>query len=371
MEEEEAFQTLKQKLCFTPILALPEGTENFIVYCDVSLKGFGAVLMQREKVIAYASRKLKKHEENYTAHDLELGAIVFALRLWRHYLYGAKCTVYTDHKSLQHILDQKELNMTQRRWIEILSDYDCEICYHPSKGNVVANALSQKDREPLRVRSLVKAKHQKPSGLLQQPEIPEWKWEKITMDFVSRLPRTPSGYDSIWVIVDRLTKSIYFLPMKKTHNIKKLAQQYLKEIIYRHGVPVSIISDRDKMDGQSKRTIQTLKDMLRACVIDFGNSWDQHLPLVEFSYNNSYHASIKAAPFEALYGRKYRSRVCWSKVGDSQLIGPELIRETKEKIVQIKNWLLTTRSRQKSYTDVRRKLMEFKVGDMVMLKVLP
>nr|GFB77827.1 putative reverse transcriptase domain-containing protein [Tanacetum cinerariifolium] len=154
MEEEEAFQTLKQKLCSATILALPEGAENFVVYYDVLLKGFGAVLMQREKVIAYASRQLKKHEENYTTHDLELGAVVFAIRLSRHYLYGTKCTVYTNHKSLQYILDQKELNMRQRRWIELSSDYDCEICYHPGKGNVVADALSQKDREPCRVRSL-------------------------------------------------------------------------------------------------------------------------------------------------------------------------------------------------------------------------
>ncbi|GJU02234.1 putative reverse transcriptase domain-containing protein [Tanacetum coccineum] len=176
----------------------------------------------------------------------------------------------------------------------------------------------------------VKAEHQKPSGLLQQPEIPVWKWERISMDFIVGLPRTPSGYDSIWVIVDRLTKSAHFLPVKTTDSMEKLTQLYLKEIICRHGVPISIISDRDnkfasrfwrslqgalgtqldmstayhpQTDGQSERTIQTLEDMLRACVIDFGGSWDRHLPLVEFSYNNSYHASIKAAPFEALYGR--------------------------------------------------------------------
>nr|GFC12506.1 putative reverse transcriptase domain-containing protein [Tanacetum cinerariifolium] len=125
------------------------------------------------------------------------------------------------------------------------------------------------------------------------------------------------------------------------------------------------------MDGQSERTIQTLEDMLRSCVIDFGNSWDRHIPLVEFSYNNSYHASINAAPFEALYGRKCRSPVCWSEVGDSQLTGPELIHETTENIFQIKNRLLTARSRQKSYADVRRKPMEFEVGDKVMLKVSP
>ncbi|GJV69592.1 putative reverse transcriptase domain-containing protein [Tanacetum coccineum] len=155
-EQEEAFQLLKQKLCVAPILALPEGSDDFVVYCDASIKGLGAVLMQRMKVIAYASRQLRIHEKNYTTHDLELGAVVFALKIWRHYLYGTKCVVFTDHKSLQHILDQKDLNMRQRRWIELLSDYDCEIRYHPGKANVVADALSRKERiEPLRVRALV------------------------------------------------------------------------------------------------------------------------------------------------------------------------------------------------------------------------
>ncbi|GJZ71737.1 putative reverse transcriptase domain-containing protein [Tanacetum coccineum] len=129
------------------ILALPEGNDDFVVYCDASLQGLRAVLMQKEKVIAYASRQLKPHEENYTTHDLELGAVVFALKIWRHYLYGTKCTVFTDHKSLQHILHQKELNMRQHRWLELLADYDCEICYHPGKANVVADTLSRK--EPL------------------------------------------------------------------------------------------------------------------------------------------------------------------------------------------------------------------------------
>nr|GEV74031.1 hypothetical protein [Tanacetum cinerariifolium] len=155
-DEDEAFQKLKQDLCSTLILALPKGFNDFVVYCDVSLKGYGAVLMQRDKVIAYASRQLKTHKENYTTHDLELGDVVFALKLWRHYLYGTKCVVYNDHKSLQYILDQKELNMRQRRPIELLSDCDCEICYHPGKANVVADALSRKVRDkPLKVRSLV------------------------------------------------------------------------------------------------------------------------------------------------------------------------------------------------------------------------
>ncbi|GJT51436.1 putative reverse transcriptase domain-containing protein [Tanacetum coccineum] len=235
-------------------------------------------------------------------------------------------------------------------------------------------------------------------GLLQQPEIPEWKWEKITMDLVTKLPRSSGGYDAIWVIVDRLTKSAHFLPIREDFKTEKLARIYINEIVARHGVPVSIISDRDgrfashlwqalqkalgtklnmstayhpETDGQSERTIQTLEDMLRACVMDFGGSWDTHLPLVEFSYNNSYHASIKCAPFEALYGRKCRSPVIWTEVGENQLIGPELVQETTEKIFQIKERLKTARSRQKSYADKRRKPLEFEVGDRVLLKVSP
>ncbi|GJW97709.1 putative nucleotidyltransferase, ribonuclease H [Tanacetum coccineum] len=145
-DQEPAFQLLKQKLCEAPILAVPEGNDDFVVYCDASHQGLGAVLMQREKVIAYASRQLKPNEENYTTYDLELGVVVFALKNWRHYFYGTKCTVFTDHKSLQHILDQKELNMRQRRWLELLADYDCEIRYHPGKANVIADALSRKER---------------------------------------------------------------------------------------------------------------------------------------------------------------------------------------------------------------------------------
>ncbi|GJV88685.1 putative reverse transcriptase domain-containing protein [Tanacetum coccineum] len=363
---EAAFQLLKQKLCSAPILALPEGSENFVVYCDASHKGLGPVLMQREKVIAYASRQLKVHEKNYTTHDLELGAVVFALKMWRHYLYGTKCVVFTDHKSLQHILDQKELNMRQRRWLELLSDYDCEIRYHPGKANVVADALSRKERsKPLRVRALVmtiglnlpkqilsaqsearkeenfinedlrgminklepradgtlclnnrrdlkklywwpnmkaeiatyvskcltcakvKIEYQKPSGLLVQPEIPKWKWENITMDFVTKLPRTAAGQDTIWVIVDRLTKSAHFLPMREDDTLEKIDETILEEVIPKIPPAWSTGTRLDmstayhpETDGQSERTIQTLEDMLRACVLDFGKGWDKHLPLL-------------------------------------------------------------------------------------------
>nr|GFA59866.1 putative reverse transcriptase domain-containing protein [Tanacetum cinerariifolium] len=167
------------KLCSAPILSLPEGSEDFVVYCDGSLKGFGAFLMQREKVIAYASRQLKKNEENYTTHDLELGAVVFALKLRRHYLYGTKFMVYTDHKRLRYILDQKELNMRQRRWIELLSDYDCVIHYHPGKANVVADALSRKDKEPIRVRALVVTVHKNLHEQIQSAQVKACKEENI------------------------------------------------------------------------------------------------------------------------------------------------------------------------------------------------
>ncbi|GJS13345.1 putative reverse transcriptase domain-containing protein [Tanacetum coccineum] len=246
--------------------------------------------------------------------------------------------------------------------------------------------------------SRVKAECQKPSGLLVQLEIPMWKWERITMDFITKLPKTSNGHDTIWVIVDRLTKSAHFIPTQETDSMETLTRLYIKEIVSRHEVPISIISDHDshftsrfwkslqsalgtqldmstayhpETDGQSERTIQTLEDMLRACVIDFGKGWERHLPLVEFSYNNSYHASIKAAPFEALYGRKCRSPVCWAEIGDVQLTGPEIIHETTKKIVQIRQCLQAARDRQRSYANVRRKPLEFQVGDRVMLKVSP
>ncbi|HVQ00532.1 MAG TPA: RNase H-like domain-containing protein, partial [Candidatus Thermoplasmatota archaeon] len=506
-KQETAFQTLKDMLCDAPILSLPEGNEDFVVYCDASNQGLGCVLMQRGKVIAYASRQLKTNEKNYTTHDLELGAVVFALKIWRHYLYGTKCVVFTDHKSLQHIFDQKDLNMRQRRWAETLSDFDCEIRYHPGKANVVADALSRKthaksfllnsvdlptelhvrileaqldslsggkmyeemscgaehqletrrnglsyylnriwvpDRGDLRtfimdeahksrysihpgadkmyfdLRSVywwpgmkkdialyvgkcltcakVKAEHQKPAGLLVQPIIPVWKWENITMDFITKLPNTRDRHDSIWVIVDRLTKSAHFIPIKETYPVSQLAQIYVNEIVCRHGIPLSIISDRDgrfishfwnslqdalgtrldlstayhpQTDGQSERTIQTLEDMLRSCVLDFGGNWDKHLPLIEFSYNNSYHSSIGMAPFEALYGRKCRSPICWNEIGETQITGPEMVQETTDKIALVRQNILAARSRQKSYADKRRRPLEFNVGDLVLLKTSP
>ncbi|GJZ61820.1 putative reverse transcriptase domain-containing protein [Tanacetum coccineum] len=392
-EQDEAFRILKEKLCNAPVLALPDGPDDFVAYCDASKQGFGCVLMQRGKVIAYASRQLRKHEKNYTTHDLELGAVVFALKIWRHYLYGTKSVIYTDHKSLQYIFDQKDLNMRQRRWIELLSDYECEIKYHPGKSEAskdlkalvewlrgLERHFDQRDDGEIYffdriwipsfgdVRKLIMDEahtsiysvhpgadkmYYDLRDLYWWPEIPKWKWEKLTMDFITKLPKSSSGYDTIWVIVDRLTKSAHFLPIREDYKTKKL------------------VVDSRHTYGKLFKKRWTLEDMLRACVMDFGGSWDTHLPLIEFSYNNSYHTSIKCAPFEALYGRKCRSPVIWTEVGESQLIGPEIVQETTEKIFQIKERLKTARSRQKSYADKRRKPLEFEVGDRVLLKVSP
>ncbi|GKD63903.1 putative reverse transcriptase domain-containing protein, partial [Tanacetum coccineum] len=290
-KQEAIFQLLKQKLCSAPILALPEGSEDFVVYCDASHKGLGVVLMQREKVISYVSCQLEIHEKNYTTHDLELGSVVFAL--------------------------MKELNMRQHHWLEAV-----RFIITRGKANVVADTLSRKERiKSLRVRALVRTfgldlpeqilnaqtearkpeniKNEDVGGVGCHDMIPQWKWDNITMDFVMKLPKSSQGCDTIWVIVDRLAKSVIFVPIRETDPMEKLKD-------------LGTILDMSTMyhpqiDEQSKRTIQSLEDMLRACAINFGRGWVNHLPLVEFSYNDSYHASIRAAPFEALYDRKCHS----------------------------------------------------------------
>ncbi|GJZ67721.1 putative reverse transcriptase domain-containing protein [Tanacetum coccineum] len=348
----------------------------------LGLAGLGAVLMQREKVIAYASRQLRVHEKNYTTYDLKL----------THY---------------------RSENMRQRRWLELLSDYDCEIRYHPGKANVVADALSRKERiKPLRVRALVltirldlpkqilsaQSEARKEENFINKDlhgminklepradgiqDVPR-PYEAVLVaqheteiaTYVSKYltcAKTATGQDTIWVIVDRLTKSAHFLSMREDDTLEKLTRQYLKEVVSNRSTRLDMSTAyHPETDGQSERTIQTLEDMLRACVLDFRQGWDRHLPLVEFLYNNSYHTSIKAALFEVLYGRKFRSPICWAEVGDSQLTGPEIIHETTEKIVQIKSRIQAARDRQKSYADVKRKPLEFQVGDKVMLKVSP
>ena len=379
-EQEKSFEELIKRLITMPVLALPSGSGGFQVYSDATKSGLGCVLMQHDKVIAYASRQLKPYEVNYPTHDLELAAVIFALKIWRHYLYGETCDIFTDHKSLKYIFTQKELNMRQRRWLELLKDYDVRIQYHPGKANVVADALSRKSIgnvssltvqphiasdlermgitlcyrganellasltvEPTLVSRIkeaqqedgelwailqkakddsqsnfrvddkgiiwfsnrlcvpdnpelkeavmseahnslfsihpgstkmyrdlkqyfwwngmkrdiaeyvakcltcqkVKIEHQRASGLLQPLEIPVWKWEHISMDFVTGLPKTQRRHDAIWVVVDRLTKSAHFLPIQETYPVSKLSDLFQREIVRLHGTPVSITTDRD------------------------------------------------------------------------------------------------------------------------------
>ncbi|GJW21833.1 reverse transcriptase domain-containing protein [Tanacetum coccineum] len=437
----ENFSKIAKSLTILTQKTLPDGPEDFV---------------------------LKIHEKNYTTHDLELGAVVFALKIWRRYLdydyeiryYPGKANVVVDalsrkkrvkpkrvramnmtlqssikdrilaaqkeavdesaglQKGLDEMIEQRSdrtLYYLDRIWVPLKGDVRTLIMDEAHKSKYSVHPGADKMYYDLRDRYWwpgmkkdiaeyvskcltclkVKAEHQRPSGRLQQPEIPVWKWEEIAIDFVTKLPRTSSGHDTIWVIVDRLTKSAHFLPMREDY---RLARLYLNDIVARHGVPISIISDRDsrftsrfwqsmqealgtrldmstayhpQTDGQSERTIQTLEDMLRASVLDFGGSWDVHLRLVEFLYNNSYHASVRCAPFEALYGRKCHSPIMWVEVEEGQLIGPKLVQETTEKISQIKDRLKATRDRQKSYADKRRKPLEFSVGDYVLLKVSP
>ncbi|GJT72649.1 putative reverse transcriptase domain-containing protein [Tanacetum coccineum] len=291
----------------------------------------------KEKVIAYASRQLKVHEKNYTTYDLELGAVVFALKMWRHYLYGTKCVVFTDHRSLQHILDQNELNMRQRRWLELLSDYDCEIRYHPGKANVVADALSQKERiKPLRVRALVLTIGLNLPVQILNAQVEARKEENYgTKDLGGMIKKLEQRADGTLYLRNRSwILKVYLLFLEITNEAARYS--WIEYTAY-----------HPQTDGQSERTIQTLEDMLLIT------------------------PSLKVAPFEALYGRKYRSPICRAEVGDAQLIAPEIIHETTEKIIQIKKRIQAARDRQKSYADRRHKPLEFKVGDKVMLKVSP
>ncbi|GJV00209.1 putative reverse transcriptase domain-containing protein [Tanacetum coccineum] len=347
--EESAFQLIKQKLCEAPILALLEGNDDFVIYCDASHQGLEAVLMQREKVIAYASRQLKPNEENYTTHDLELESVVFALKIWRHYLYGTKCTVFTDHKSLQHILDQKELNMRQLRWLELHADYDCEIRYHPRKENVVADALIWKERiKPLRVRSLVMTIHPNLPSKILKAQTEALKKENIKAENLR-------GMDKAFEIRTdgtRCIKNQSWLPL--FGNLRDLIMHESHKSKY------SIHPGSDKM-------YQDLKNPY----------WWHNMKAIIAEYvGKCLTCSRVKAECQKPSGLLVQpeipiSPVCWAEVGDVQLTGPEIIHETTEKIVQIQQHLQAARDRQRSYANIRRKPLEFQVGDRVMLKVSP
>jgi len=245
---------------------------------------------------------------------------------------------------------------------------------------------------------LVKAEHQVPSRLLQNLPIPEWKWDHITMDFVTGLPtRIKSKHNAVWVVVDRLTKSAHFMAISDKDGAKIIAEKYIDEIVRLHGILVSIVSYRDtrfmskfwkafqkalgtrvnlsiayhpQTDGQPERMIQTLEDMLRACVLDWGRNWEKYLRLVEFAYNNSFQASIGMSPYEALYGRACRTPLCWTPMGERRLFGPTIVDETTERMKFLKIKLKEAQDRLKSYANKRRKELEFQVGDLVYLKAM-
>nr|GEU29451.1 putative reverse transcriptase domain-containing protein [Tanacetum cinerariifolium] len=258
-KKEAAFQLIKQKFCSSLILALPKESEDFLIYCDASYKGLGVVLTQREKDIAYASRQLEIHEKNYTTHDLELGSLVFALKIYRHYLYRTKCTVFIDHKSLQHILDQKELNMRQRRWLELLSNYDCEICYNSEKANVVADALSCKERiKPLRVRALVMSIGLNLPKQILKAQIKAQKPENFKIEDVEEailVAQYEGRHHHLCSQMFDIRPSV-----RETDPMEKLARMYLKEVVTMHGIPVLIICDHDprthRNRGSRSQTIE-------------------------------------------------------------------------------------------------------------------
>nr|GEW41432.1 hypothetical protein [Tanacetum cinerariifolium] len=361
------------------ILALSEGSENFMVYCDASHKGLVAVLMWKERVIAYASHQLKIYDKNYMTHDLELGAVAFAFKMWRHYLYGTKkrergggCLEPKARKEENY--ETKDLCGMIKK---IESRTDEMLCLNgrswiPFRGSLRELIMHESHKSKYSIHP--------GSNKMYQDLMKFYWWPNMKAEIATyvnkcltcaKLPKTPTSQDTIWVIIDRLKKSAHFLPMKENDSMEKLMRQYLREVISKHGTQLDMSTTyHPRADGQSKRTIQTLEDMLGACMIDLRKGWDRHLPLVEFSYKNSYHTSIKVTPFEALYGRKCRSPICWAKVGDAQLTGPKIVHETTEKIFQIKKRIQATRDRQKSLADRNRKPAEFQVRDMVMLKVL-
>jgi hypothetical protein len=387
---EEAFHTLRKLLTTAPVLAQPDSTQPFDVYCDASGTGLGCVLMQNNRVIAYASKALRNHEQNYPTHDLELAAVIHALKIWRHHLVGAKCNIYTDHKSLKYTFTQADLNMRQRHWLELIKDYDLEVHYHPGKANVVADALSRKAHCHC---SSIETFNKTLCCQMRKLNL-----EIIPQDSLNLLSIEPTLQDKI--IMSQLhDEGIKIVKLKlsqgeakyrcfhtdhqgplwfnnrivvpKDHQLRKqiLGEAHLSKFSIHPGSTKLIRSSayHPQTDGQTERVNQILEDMLRACIIHYGTSWGKCLALAEFPHNNSYQSSLQMAPFEALYGRRCQTPLSWSETGERKIFGLDLVVEAKDKVKVIQANLKAAQSRQKSYADQRRKPLQFQVGDFVYL----
>lgn len=503
---QKAFETLKQKVVENCILKIPEMGKPFVLSCDASGDQLGCVLTQDRRVVAYESRKLRSHELNYPVHDLELAAVVHAFKHWRHLLLGVKFELRTDHESLKYIFTQPLLNNRQRRWLQLLCEYDFEIVHVAGKENKVADALSRRPmcnaltvlrtglfdeirnevakdsfyckifetllenpteihngtfhlykgdlfylnrlcvpkngnlkvqilqechdapfsghlgfnktynkikhsffwpgmkgdirnyvRECLQCQQ-VKVEQQKRAGQMEPLDIPSQKWESISMDFITKLPTTRGGYDTIFVVVDRLTKMAHFYPMRKTDTALQVARLFVKEIFRIHGMPKSIVSDRDskftsnfwkatfqsigtelrmstafhpQTDGETERVNRVLEDMLRMYVNEKQTNWSEYLPLIEFAYNSSWHASICMTPFEAMYGYNCLTPVHFSHDANKVDMSREMLRKMDDELSRIKKHIKHAQHRQKFYYDKSKRRVDFKEGDLVFLQVKP
>eukprot|EP00253_Pinus_taeda_P010363 PITA_10363 len=467
---QKSFEQLKHLLTTAPVLSIADPSKDYVVCTDASKEGLGGVLMQEGRVIAYESRKLKEHEQKYSAYDLELAAVIHALKMWRHYLMGRKFLLHTDHHSLTNYFSQPTLNARQARWVDFLSGFDFDIKHLQGKENKVADALSRKQSakkdsqqeyevddagriyfkkrlyvpNQSRIKNLImdefhvshyaghpgyqkmitairkeyfwpgmkkniieylsqclecqqiKAEHQHPAALLQPLQILEWKWEVISMDFITGLPKTKKNNDSIFVVVDKLSKAAHFIPVQSTYRAAQIAHIFMQNIFRLHGLPKSIISDRDvkftsafwktlfaelgtqlsfstayhpQTDGQTERVNQMVEDMLRAYVMQQPTRWEDYLHLVEFAYNNGYHTSTQMSPFEVMYGRKCRTPTSWGGPEDKLSLGPEMLKEMEDMVKKVRVNLKGAQDRQKNFADRKRRFKEFQIGDHVYIRI--
>eukprot|EP00253_Pinus_taeda_P019316 PITA_19316 len=506
-ECQQSFEKLKQLLTSALVLSIADPNKDYVVCTDASGEGVEGVLMQEGRVIAYESRKLKEHEQKYSAYDLELAAVIHALKMWRNFLLGRNFLLLTDHHSLTNYFSQPTLNARQARWADFLSGFDFDIKHLKGKENRVADTLSRKvhclyeitfskwenslqemmktaasqDAEYQRLKQQVplsskespqeyeiskdgmllyrkrlvvpndnnlknlilnefhtshyaghpgyqkmltalrkeyywpgmkkhvaeyiarclecqqiKTEHQHPAGLLQPLPIPEWKWEIISMDFITGLPKTKRNNDSIMVVVYKLSKAAHFIPVQSTYRAVQIAHIFVQNVFRLHGLPKTIISDRDvkftsafwralfaelgtqlnfstayhpQTDGQTERVNQMVEDMLRACVMQKPTQWEDYLHLVEFAYNNGYHTSIQMSPFEVLYGRECRTPSNWSGPEDKLKLGPEMLQEMEDVVKKVRANLKAAQDRQKNFADRKRRFKEYQVGDHVYIRI--